>query len=105
METINKNSEQYQLAKKEVGEIKGFYIHLFIYLIVNVCIVVSNYNYKLSIIDAIFSWATLGTAVFWGIGLASHWSRVFGKNLLFNKNWEEKKIKEFMSMNTKNNWE
>jgi 2TM domain len=104
METINKNSEQYQLAKKQVGERKGFYIHLFIYLIVNVCIIVSNYNYKLSIIDAIFSWSTLGTAVFWGIGLASHWSRVFGKNLLFNKDWEEKKIKEFMETKTSNKW-
>ncbi len=104
METINKNSEKYQLAKKQLGEIKGFYIHLFIYLIVNLCIIVSNYNYKLSIIDAFFSWSTLGTAVFWGIGLVSHWSRVFGKNLLFNKDWEEKKIKEFMETKTSNKW-
>jgi 2TM domain len=105
METLNKNSEQYQLAKKQVGAIKGFYIHLFIYLIVNIGIMFSNYNCNLSVFDAIFSWATLGTAVFWGIGLVSHWSRVFGKDLIFNKKWEERKIQEYMGKDKKSTWE
>jgi hypothetical protein len=33
---------------------------------------------------------------FWGIGLAAHWLGVFGKNIVFSKAWEERKIKEFM---------
>ena len=33
---------------------------------------------------------------FWGIGLVGHWLGVFGKNIVFSKHWEERKIKEFM---------
>ncbi len=39
---------------------------------------------------------TFSVWFFWGIGLASHWLHVFGKNVFFSKNWEEKKIREFM---------
>ncbi len=105
METINKNSEQYLNAEKKLGEIKGFYIHLAIYLLVNIFIIYQNYSYSESIFQSLFNWSTLGTAFFWGIGLVSHWSRVFGKNLIFNKDWEEKKIKEFMNKDKKSNWE
>ena len=105
MEVINQNSEKYLQAKEQLGKIYGFYVHLFVYIVVNLFIIAGNYDSDLSVFDAIFSWATLGTAVFWGIGLVSHWSRVFGKNLLFNKSWEEKKIQEFMSTKTKNKWE
>ncbi len=105
METINKNSEQYQNAEKKLGEIKGFYIHLVIYLLVNIFIIIQNYRFSESILNSIFNWSVLGTGFFWGIGLFSHWSRVFGKNIFFNKKWEEKKIKEFMETKTSNKWE
>ena len=36
----------------------------------------------------------------WGSGLFIHWLTVFGLRLLgIGKNWEEKKIKEFMNEN------
>ena len=102
MEIINQNSQRYLLAKKQLGVIYGFYVHLFVYIAVNFFIIVDNYDSDLSLFDTIFNWSTLGTAFFWGIGLFSHWSRVFGKNLLFSKNWEERKIQEFMSTKTSN---
>ena len=33
---------------------------------------------------------------FWGIGIAFHTFKVFGFGLLLGKNWEDRKIKEFM---------
>ena len=105
MENIDKNSEHYLNAKKQVGEIYGLYIHLLVYLVVNIFIIVTNYNNKLSFLSAIFSWSTLGTGLFWGIGLASHWARVFGKSIFFSKNWEERKIQELMNKDKKTNWE
>lgn len=104
METINQNSEQYQYAKNRVKKLKGFYIHFTVYLIVNsVLIILISKN--LDNRDTFFSFGTFSTAIFWGIGLISHAATVFGKDLIFNKEWEEKKIQEFMKKDKKTNWE
>jgi 2TM domain len=105
MENLNQNSEQYLAAKEQLGKVYGFYVHLAIYLAVNAFIMISNYNFRLSLFDAIFNWAVLGTALFWGIGLASHWSRVFGRNIFLSKKWEERKIQEILNKDKKTNWE
>lgn len=85
--------EAYRSAQKKVDSIKGFYSHLMVYLIVNIFIVtaiVSNTNIEL------LSFSALSTALFWGIGLASHAIGVFGEDILFPKNWENRKIQEIM---------
>lgn len=105
MENLDKNSEQYLQAKKQLGEQYGFYVHLLVYLIVNGFIIFANYNHDATLFNAIFSWSTLGTGLFWGIGLASHWARVFGRSIFFSKSWEERKIQELMNKDKKTNWE
>jgi len=56
--------------------------------------------------DSFFwSWQTFSTALFWGIGLVAHGLSVFGKNLFFSSNWEEKKIQEFMDKDKSQKWE
>ncbi|WP_298496919.1 2TM domain-containing protein [uncultured Algibacter sp.] len=88
----HQKEQAYLRAKKRVKELKGFYWHAFWYVAVNIFIVtviVSNGG-------DLFHFGTYSTALFWGIGLGFHAIGVFGKNLLFNKNWEERKIKEFM---------
>ncbi|MCK5638887.1 MAG: 2TM domain-containing protein, partial [Flavobacteriaceae bacterium] len=45
------------------------------------------------------------TAFFWGIGLMFHAYGVFGKNLLFSKDWEERKIKEIIEKDKQDLWE
>lgn len=80
-------------ARKKVDSIKGFYSHLMVYLIVNVFIVTAivwNTNIEL------LSFSALSTALFWGIGLASHAIGVFGEDIFFAKNWENRKIQEIM---------
>jgi 2TM domain len=105
METINENSEKYQYAKNRVKKLKGFYIHLTVYIVIN-CILLFGIFYDRPFNSATFwRFETFSTAIFWGIGLVFHAASVFGKDLIFNKNWEEKKIQEFMNKNKKANWE
>lgn len=89
----NQDDSVYQRAKKRVDSIRGFYSHLAVYLIVNAFIVstiVSTTN-----VD-IYSFSALSTPIFWGIGLFSHGLAVFGVDFMFGKDWEERKVKQFM---------
>jgi hypothetical protein len=87
--------EEYNSAYKKVKRIKGFYSHLRIYLIINVLIIT----------EGISNWHTYSTAIFWGIGLLAHGLSVFGRDLFFGTDWEEKKIQEFMNKNdNQNKW-
>ena len=93
--------QKYIRAKKRVKAIKGFYIHLTVYVLVNIFIsgvvvfglMQSNYTFK----DALSNFGVYSTWVFWGIGMFFHWLGVFGfKSLGLGKDWEEKKIREMM---------
>ncbi len=97
METNFKDSEQYQRAQQQVQKMRGFYTHLTVYIVVNIFIIAGTFYDRPITIDNIFSWETLATPFFWGIGLVSHWSGVFGKNLIFGKDWEERKIQEYLN--------
>lgn len=94
--------DRYLKAQKQVKEIKGFYIHLTVYLLVNLFILYGILRHvpfrELSI------WS-FSTAFFWGIGLLFHGLNVFGKNIFFSKSWEERKIKELMEKDKKEYWE
>ena len=87
--------ERYLKAQKRVKQIKGFYWHLFWYLVVNTFILVMAYNNSDSP-EAFFTFGYFSTAIFWGIGLLAHGMSIFGKNIIFSKNWEDRKIKEIM---------
>ena len=50
-------------------------------------------------------WENFSTALFWGIGLLAHGTSVFGSNLIFGKEWEERKIQEFMNKDKNQKWE
>ena len=97
MEPINKESEKYERAKKRVDEIKGFYTHLTIYILVNTFLLISASGLFGGLDSLHFPhWAHFTTPIFWGIGLAFHGLYVFQfKSGLFKK-WEERKIKEYM---------
>lgn len=97
--------EKYNLAYRRVKKIKGFYTHFIIYLIVNTFIIVGSFYDSDYNAANFWRWETFATAFFWGIGLASHAFSVFGRNIIFNKNWEERKIQEFMSKDAKTKYE
>ncbi|WP_240905197.1 2TM domain-containing protein [Flagellimonas oceani] len=90
MENVNK--EKYNRAKKRVDELKGFYIHLAIYIVINAFILVNIYLRN----DNFWSWEHFITLIAWGVGLLFHASKTFGFNPFLSKDWEERQIQKYM---------
>jgi hypothetical protein len=82
--------DAYQKAKQQVADIRGFYIHFSIYIIVNIFFLVVNLKYSPH--HLWFFWPTMG----WGIGLLFHGLSVFSFTSSWGKSWEERKIREFI---------
>lgn len=87
-------------ARKKVNELKGFYTHLTVYVLVNIFImsvnIVIRMNQGESFVDSFFNFGNFITPFFWGLGLAFHAAKVFSFNPIFNKEWEERQIQKFM---------
>ena len=83
------SSKRYEKAKERVELIKGFYGNLISYCIVIPFLAYINYR-TTSFIWVIFP------MIGWGIGLIGHGLRAYGYNPLFGKNWEQRKIKQYM---------
>jgi len=92
------NEKKYKKAKKRVKEIKDFYIHLTVYIIVNLVLIAINLGiFQSGLTDIkIPKWPMFTTPFFWGIGLLFHGLHVFQNSFKFFKDWEERKMKEFM---------
>ncbi len=87
---MNTEENQYQKAKERVEAIKGFYIHLIVYVAVN--LMLFSINVIFSPEGLWFFWPLMG----WGIAVAFHALSVFGFGLYFGPDWEERKIRELM---------
>ncbi len=95
---------KYDQARKRVKEIKGFYTHFVVYLVVNVMIVIVNIQ-NLEPGETYFQFENFTTAFFWGLGLLAHALSVFMPSMIMGKNWEERKIKELMDKDKGSKWE
>lgn len=104
MEYQDKNQREekkYLRAKKRIEEIKKFYKHLMVYLVVNLFI--SFFKIKdymedgdslietLSYFDVYIVW------VIWGFFLLLNAVKTFNANVFLGSDWEERKIKEYMN--------
>ena len=86
------NSEfvEYQIAKKQVEELKGFYSHLASFILVIGVLIFVNLKYSPQ-----YLWF-LWTFFSWGIGLTFHALRVFNLVPFLGKDWEERKIEQYI---------
>ncbi|PTS88393.1 histidine kinase [Flavobacterium sp. HMWF030] len=88
---VNLNEEdKYYLAKKKVESIKGFYGNLTSYIGVNAILIFINLYTSPEYLW--FFWPL----IWWGVGVVFHGLKVFEVFPVLGKEWEEKKIKEFM---------
>lgn len=96
LETQDKflSAKKYDLAKKKVDELKGFYIHFAIYLIMVPVFIFINIK------STSFPWAIF-PIIGWGAGVSGHAMEVFNYNPILGKNWEERKIRELMDKEDK----
>lgn len=87
---MNEQEIKYQRAKKRVKALKGFYVHLGVYVTVNL------FLFLLNIVgspDSLwFHWPLLG----WSVAIVLHAFSVFGSGRPLGAEWEEKKIAEIM---------
>ena len=86
--------KKYEVAKKRVEEIKGFYSHLIVYVIVIGALTIINLVTQIG--DPHKTLWFLYPLGFWGFGLLWHGIGTFIFNKKGPKTWENRKIKEIM---------
>ncbi len=90
MERNYEEQERYLSAKKKVKGIRDFYIVLCLYLFCNPIMLFVNLMWSPEFLWSFFS-------IFgWGIMLVFHGMIAFDIFPFLGKDWEEKKLKEFM---------
>lgn len=101
MERDYTEEHKYLLAKKRVEKIKGFYWHFVAYIGVN-CFISGVIIFGLmndngyTFLEAVTNFGVYATWLFWGIGVFFHWLGTFGTNIFFSKDWEQRKIQEYI---------
>ncbi|RLD30047.1 MAG: histidine kinase [Bacteroidetes bacterium] len=97
-QTTSRIDDSYVRARKHVEELKEFY-----YGIISYCVVIPFLifiNYWTSWHYQWFWWPMFG----WGIGIAFHAYKVYVNDGVLGRNWEQRKIDEFIQEEEKQNW-
>ena len=82
--------ERYERALKRAKDIKDFYVHFGIYVIVNSALFAIN---MITSPDTLwFYWPLLG----WGVGVAIHGFSLFAEGHVLDEAWEDRKAREIM---------
>ncbi len=90
MDEIRADREKYLAAKAHVAALKGFYIHLIVFVAVIVGLGAADYAGG-------GSWWVQWPLIGWGIGILGHAYLVFSPNAVSTQGWEERKIKDMMA--------
>jgi hypothetical protein len=85
-----RENDAYRRARARVEELKGFYVHLLVFLTVNAGLLAIN---LLTNRDNLWFYWPL---VAWGIGLAIHALAIYGFEGVLGRDWEERKTAELM---------
>jgi len=83
--------EKYDRVKQYVTDLKKFYGEVMSYFLFMAVLAGINYYFN-HWRYMWFLWPALG----WGIGLIFKAYKLFSKNAFFGKDWEERKIKEYI---------
>jgi hypothetical protein len=89
-QSVLSEDERRKRAIRRIAMLKGFYIHLGVFVVVLAGLV---------LVDVLtgptwwVQWVFLG----WGIGIAAHALAVFGHSSKLVADWEERKVKELMA--------
>lgn len=81
------DEQKYKQAKKHVQKLKGFYIHLWVFIVVNLGLIFINFFVSGGPIW--FIYPLFG----WGIGVMGHGFSLFN----FSQDWEKRQIEKYMN--------
>ena len=82
---------RYREARRYACRVRGFYVHLLVYLFVNAGL--AALNYLGGTVKVWWIWPAFG----WGIGLLAHALSVFAFGGVFGAGWEDRKVREYLS--------
>ncbi len=86
--TMSASQKAEQEAFDHVRKLRGFYLHLIQYLLVNAALLALN---LLTAPRHLWSLWVIGG---WGIGIASHAIRIFWRYPLFGPDWEKREVEK-----------
>lgn len=100
-DTMESQDSKYERAASKVAAIKKFYGKLGGFLLFGLLFLGLNY-YTNGLRHPWFLWIV----GFWGLGIVIEGFKIFGTDILFGKNWEERKIREEMNKedNNRSTW-
>lgn len=84
------NEPAYQKVRERAKELRDFYSHLWVYIIINAGLLIVGYLFNGSF------WMGLSVMFFWGIGLVWHGVMTFLPIGVWSKAWEDRKIRQLM---------
>jgi 2TM domain len=90
MVTVPEDQDAYRRARRRVREIRGFYVHVAVFVTVNFLLHLINFVATPKVYWAF--WPLVG----WGIGLLAHGLAAYRWMPFLGKDWEERKIRELM---------
>jgi hypothetical protein len=100
MERELTQEQKYVLARKRVEKISKFYKHLATYIVINIFLsaifIAGDINDGDTFNEAISDYHSYKIWLYWGIGIVFQALNTFGLNLFFNKDWQERKVREYI---------
>ena len=98
--------QKYVIVRKRVEKISKFYKHLAVYVLVNtflsIIFIVGDINDGMTFSDSFFRFKTFAIWIYWGAGIIFQALNIFGVNLFFNRNWEQRKINQYLEEQNNN---
>ena len=88
--------QRYESARKRLRNIQIFYIHLAGYLVLVAAILYNFYVIEEGPYKSTITALNLSVLVGWTVFIILHAWRVFREKKFFKKEWEERKIKEYL---------
>ena len=88
--TVPDDRDRYERARRRVREIRAFYVHLAVFVAVNIVLHGINLVTAPKVYWAV--WPLLG----WGIGVLAHGLTTYRWVPFVGQEWEERKIRELM---------
>jgi len=89
-------NKKYLEARKKVVALRRFYIHLFLFLIVNIALLFELIMLEKDESLNFFVWVVLNIMITWSIGIIVNAWCVFDGRIIFSKTFKDRKIEEFI---------
>ncbi|MEM1003144.1 MAG: 2TM domain-containing protein [Bacteroidota bacterium] len=100
MEYTATNDKRLMRAKYRVSQLRSYYTHLLVYILVNLLISGVKISFALragdALSEALFSFNTLSVWVIWGIFLLIHTFRTFVLPFILGYDWEYRKLEQYV---------